>query len=369
MSTTNIQTKILTFLDQYALNPVDAFEYLVFNIELIGYKTVFDIYFNKVLNMAPDNDYNMSLLLVLIKLMPVDAEVKLDTRYIKECQSNIKNYQDLFEYLITYEFAVDVDFVILSVCARGELQKLKLLLENYEIKVGQEEFLFKVALYYGRYEIVEYLHMKYKMPINTIRLTNLGFLNNRYVFYSKDIEYKSYHTDVQSVYQDYDRTIEYVLYWSQSEHETLNPNVSDDPLIPNYAFLKREPTLTAQRLSPDKPTSFVQQQSRLGSPNEDKDEDEDEDEDEDNDYHVNSDTLHRWIAHKKLFTWDKFDLNTVLPILMTYAEEIPLTADFGEWNNIIFGQYGNRSLLIEKITELEQELTHYREIYGNLCPI
>src|SRR6185312_16293037 len=154
-SNTDIQSKTLIFLDHYAINPLDAYEYLIFNIELIGYKTIFYLYFNKVLTMAHDNEYDMSLLLILIKLMPEDAEVKSDTRYIKECQSNIKNYMELFEHLITYEFNVDVDFVILSVCARGELKKLKLLLENYEIKTGQEEFLFKVALYYGRYEVIE----------------------------------------------------------------------------------------------------------------------------------------------------------------------------------------------------------------------
>lgn len=331
----SIDQKISRFLDQYQTNPSEAFEYLVHHIEITGYKPIFDLFFNQVIHMCPDIDHQMSILLILIKILPEDAEVKLDQRYIKECQSNIKNYTELFEHLICYDFAIDINFIILSICARGELNKMKFLLDNYEIQRGQEEYLFKVALYYGRYQIIEYLHQSFELPTNLCQINNLGFLNHRYMYYTSDITYREYRMDIHHSKQDYERSLNYVLKGELDSHVPINGT-------PQTGSHEPEPI----RYQKQDGTDLSKVDSKEGR--------------------NSKEGIKRWIARGKKYEWEKYDLKVILPILMRHTEEIPITEDYGEWNVIIFGQNGSREYLYEKVVQLEEEIEEYRRIYGNL---
>lgn len=82
--------------------------------------------------------------------------IKSNPEYILTCQHDSCNYGELFDVLFDNDFDLgDVEFLIYSVIARGELSKLKKIYEVYTIE--EHSGIFSTALRFGRDEIINFL--------------------------------------------------------------------------------------------------------------------------------------------------------------------------------------------------------------------
>jgi hypothetical protein len=276
----------------------------------IGNNFFFDFIYNKVIHekgIHPNaTEAWKTLLLNALNLVQLDRDynfLRENKRYILDLQSDNKSFVAIFERLLELDFDIgDPEFLLYSIVARGELSKFKLLAKHYVI----DEYygILDVALRFGRYQIIEYFMTKMNMYGCVLDFVNYTE-NFRYLYYNQDI--LRTHVDptmpaISCALQDYVKSLELILN--------------------NYAM----------------PVTIK--------------------------------TIYVWcdLIRNKVYYWDKitYDIaSVILEILRQKLDEpIHLSEDFGEFNSIIFGHWGERKFLVDRCQQLETNLLNLEERYA-----
>jgi len=225
--------------------------------------------------------------------------IKSDKRYILGLQHNNENYNMLFETLIDNYFDVgDFDFLLQSVIARGEMFKLKILCDTYdhvEVYMG----LIDVALKFGRLNILRYL---------------------------------LYELEMAEDFEQYGRVMEFANYEDNPRYMYYHQNIGKN--FENYGTIAG---------STQDYVKCVDEIMSIYT------------------YGITIKTLDIWCEtarHKmhRSYRWDRIPNELLLSIKNHISLPVPLNHDFGEFNNVIFGNdWSNRSYLVSQYIDLQEK--------------
>jgi hypothetical protein len=251
-------------------------------VKKIKHHLVFDYFYEKVLNERyhPVNaDQWQDILLKIIKLANSVSEpdiIKGNKKYIMKLQSTSKTMMKLFGAFVDDDYDMgDPEFLVYSIIARGELDKLQLLSNNYVIE--DYPAVLDMALMYGRHDIIRYF-------IDTLKL---------------DIKYYGKIVDFEN-YKDNPR---YLFY---REHIVQDSSFRNKSIV----GASKQDYVTALKL--------VLEQY---------------------DYPVTCITLEKWceLIRNKEYVWDHIKADEILQILLDrIAGNLPLAKDFRfgkEWSD------------------------------------
>lgn len=222
--------------------------------------------------------------------------IKADKRYIYTLQHNSKNYSELFTALIEHYFEVgDFQFLLHTLVARGELGKIRILCDNFD-GVERHTELIEVALRFGRLNVLRFLlydlEMSEQQLCNVLEFPNYRD-NPRMVYYQQDIgkNFENY-GDIIGSSQDYIRSVECML---------------------------------------DIYT-----------------------------YDITVKTLEIWCAlcREKLghtYLWDRVPNEVLVMLKDQITQSVPMNHDFGDFNNVIFGEWSNHSSLVSQYISLQEK--------------
>lgn len=264
---------------------------------------VFDIFYEKVINNKyhPKDSTNWELVLsTAIKLVNTISDsdlIKHDKKYITRLQATNHNLTDLFDLLLTEDFAMgDPEFLVYSIIARGEIRKLEILSSLYVIE--DYNAVLDVALRFGRSSILKYFK-------NT--------LNLEFEMYGKILNFENYKENPRYLYY--------------REHIAQDDSV------------KQKPIVGAAKQNYKEAIQLVLDVYH---------------------YDITIYTIKKWcdLIRDKEFLWDKVNPQEILPLLLSHCvDNIPLTTDFGEFNHIIFGhEWSNRECLVQRCLNLQDQL-------------
>lgn len=277
--------------------------------------TVFDFFYDKAIKTPQDNTryqfWSETLTTIMDQVTKLEHKdvIIYNKKYFYGLQSNARNHNELFKFMTAFtDFDMgDLDFLVYSIVARDELEKLRILSNIVSFDPHTVPAIFDTALKFGRHRIIEYLVNDYKLNPNdfgkVIDLVNYKH-SHRYVYYC--IGLRSYFNDPQihGSEQDYKKAIELILTKGKYNHPVT---------------LK---TLT-----------------------------------------VWSDT-----ARDRQYQWDNIDFKEIVDILRPKLKEpIPLDHDFGSFNEIVFGkEWSQRSSIIGYCQKLEHRLEIMEDKYNAL---
>jgi hypothetical protein len=213
---------------------------------------VFDYFYEKVITESyhPSNGEKwQAILIAVIKLVDDTSDpniIKADKKYILKLQSTNKTLTKLFSLLMHEDFDMgDPEFLVYSIIARGELNKLELMGKHYVI----EDYpgVLDVALKYGQHMIISYfindlkLNVKYYGKI--IDLENYKD-NQRYLVYKEhlhtdsilsqtiDISRQNYALSIKLILDHYEYPITCSTLEKWCELIRNNPNVCAIEVLP-----------------------------------------------------------------------------------------------------------------------------------------
>jgi len=295
---------------------LQLFKYTLHNPEIltmkIGENTIFNYFFDKatksfnVISMYEFWQATLLSIIDIIQVLPNCDDILGDHTYIYRLQSGIIGHSGLFKYMIINgNFSIgDPDFLVYSVIARGEKEKLHTLSEILELdNIGQFPGIFDVAVKHGRYEIIKYLVEECNIDISQ---------------YGKVLEFPHYpDTHKCMFYQNGLYTIDNkdipILGSKQSYVDTIKYILND------YK------------------------------------------------YAITIETLQRWASavRDKYYYWDKINFKDIIEILRPHIKEhIPLSHDFKEFNIDVFGkEWTDRECIIEYCNALEKKYSMLEERY------
>ena len=266
---------------------------------------VFDFFFHYVLyrcHPAIKDDW-MHSLYVMIEAMTGLGEwgniIKSNSEYVLKCQANSYDHSELFEVLFDNDFDLgDIDKLLYTVVARGELRKIQKIYEVYTIE--EHSGIFSTALRYGRCEIIKYL------LDSELDVTDYGNILH-FEFFEESPRIMYYVTDVcdQSSVQ------------KLTEQGPISGTTQD--------YLKCLQQLQASEFQPV----------------------------------VNLRTLNIWcdFARSKIYDWDRVPDEVFLELKSMCSEAIPMNHDFGIYTEIIMGSnYREYSNLQEQLSRLESQV-------------
>jgi hypothetical protein len=235
--------------------------------------------------------------------------IKADKRYVYMLQHNSKNYLELFTVLIETCFDVgDFQFLLHSIVARGELSKLKILCEHYD-GIEKHTELVEVALRFGRIDVLSFLVSELDMPVSYETLDFPNYIDNpRIIYYHQDIG-KNFENfgDIIGSSQNYSQCIDLIL---DNIDNVSNSEISVKTLE-IWCALCREKT-----------------------------------------------------GHSYL--WDRIPSGVLVMIKDNIRKPFPMHHDFGEFNNIIFGDWINHSTLVSQHISLQEKYQALQERYDIL---
>lgn len=278
----------------------ELLKYVVANPQIIQMKitddhTVFDFYFDCAIKVVrhTHSDFWKNALITIIGLLPDDTDIMHNHSYIYRLQSGINNHNEIFKYMIECSnFTVaDMCFLVYSIIARGELEKLRILGGVVELEVFPA--IFDVALKHGRYEILWYLIDELEIDITKYgKVLDLPLYptTHKLMFYRNDLSSIG-NTDVP------------IIESKQNYEESLKT------IMKTYTHQITINTLDAWAE----------------------------------------------VVRTKLFAWDVIDFKTIVEVLRPcMTEPIPLSHDFKEFNSIVFGrEWSDRACIIEYCKNLE----------------
>ena len=293
--------------------------YIKHNPEILTLKIkehfVFDYFFEKVVQFRDGVDaYKFWIetiedVLVLLDDQDNSDDIKYDKAYICKLQSSMKSHTFLFDILINkHGFNIgEPEFLIYSVIVRGELDKLKII--NDICPIEKYKGIFSAALRYGRYTILSYFINDLKLNIDE---------------YGRVLNFNNYHENIRHVY--YTVSIGYM----SSDYD--NPKIYDSK------------------------QNYVESIKLIVNT--------------DYDYPINKSTIFSWVEKMDNinFKWDNIEFSEIMDILRpSITEKIPLTCDFGPYNEYVFGkEWSDRASIIEYCKHLETELEEVKEKYEDL---
>jgi len=276
---------------------------------------VFDFFFDKLTKVSHSvkiYDFWLSALIDMIEIVKTldDAEYIFENKtYIYRVQSGIQNHDKLFDYLINYtDFVIDdPEYLVYSIIARGELEKLKIL--NKQIDISNYIGIYDVAVKYGRSVLVRY--MRFNLNIDPTEYGKiLDFANytpnHRYIYYKTGLASfaNSNAGNIINAKQDYPAAVNNILdvYKYPVTIETLDI----------WADVAR--------------------------------------------------------SKRSVYKWDHLDFGQIVEVFRPYlAQSIPLSHDFGDYNYEVFGrEWSDRKCIIEYCMRLEDQNEELQEKYNLL---
>lgn len=146
---------------------IDIVEYTLENPHIvgenIGHFPVFDFFYGKIIDMSEtsaDNQFWCDSLVRIIFNLPINVKVdsiKRNHKYMLQLQSNNRGYTNIFRELLEHNFYLgEPSFLVYSLIARGELDKLKILQQKINLK--KYEGIYATALRFGRPHIIKYFY-------------------------------------------------------------------------------------------------------------------------------------------------------------------------------------------------------------------
>ena len=284
------------------------------NPEILTHKInnnlVFDYFYEKVISdkihhPTFSNNWQEHLINCILLLDTIDSDIiKQDKKYLLRTQSTHRSLNKIFKTLFLNSFEIgEPEFLVYSIIARGELQKLKLLIESYIVE--DYPAVLDVALRYGRYNILYYF-------VNTTKID--------LPIYGKIIDFENYIDNCRYLYYQ-----EHI-----SQHTVLKHN-------PPIESSKQDYTECLKLLL----SNYV--------------------------HEVDMNTIEMWcdFIRSKVYLWDSINCTEILQLLKKHiVREIPLTHDFREFNSIIFGkEWSDRKCLVEYCLNLENKLHDLQDRY------
>jgi len=285
-------------------------------IKTIGSHYIFDYFYEKVVTCAgthvsdaSDWEDALSLAINLLDSESIQGaeNIKDNKKYILKLQSTNKSYLPIFKLMLDNAFELgDLEFLVYSIIARGELYKLKMLSDNYVIE--DYEAVLDVALRYGRHNILEYFISEHNIDVK---------------FYGKVMDFENYNDNFR-----------YLYYRNHMSHEPIDADM---------------PIVTCSKQDYTKAINIIMEQY---------------------DYPITIETLDIWcdMIRGKVYTWDAINANEVLTLLKSFVEStVPLEHDFKEYNNIIFGhELSDRACIIQQYLTLQNKYEILQERYNIL---
>lgn len=272
---------------------------------------VFDFFYEKVIldKCHPvHSDRWQNHLIECIKLLdltPCPDIIKRNKIYMLKLQSTYRTLIKIFTCMVNQDFDMgDPEFLVYSIIARGELDKLKVLCSTYVIE--DYPAVLDVALRFGRHSIIDYF-------IHTLHL--------EVKFYGKIVDFENYKDNCRYLYY--------------REH------ISQDYMI------KHKPIVGASRQNYAASLSYILK---------------------DYDYTITHRTIQTWcdLIRAKEYLWDKVNPAEVLTLLLDRVETpVPLSMDFKEFNDVIFGrEWSDRTYLIKYCKDLQAKLDDITDRYN-----
>lgn len=199
--------------------------------ESLGHSYVFDFFYDKAMDSTENiNDHKFwkDALKKVITLMPVNHKtesIKRNKKYVLELQSGSRNYTDIFHLLITSRFDIGKqDFLLYSIIARGELDKLKIL--DKIMCIEHYPGIYSTAVRFGRSDMIQYLHKECKLSLKQYGdILNLeGYVDNfRYLRYTKQLASVFYHKiPINGSKYDHVKCIDLLYEYGYSKPITVN---------------------------------------------------------------------------------------------------------------------------------------------------
>lgn len=298
-------------------DPSSLLQYIIANKQILMHKVgnnfFFDFIYNKVIHEKGEHPNTTELwkniLITALDLAKTDVNYKFlceNKRYILDLQSNNKSFVSIFKYLLDANFETgDLEFLVYSVVARGELSKFKIIEQSYENIYDVYPGILDVALRYGRYQIIEY-----------VLINSDGYIHGNILNFG-----------------NYQENFRYLYYSSEMHRTHINPHM---------------PAISCSLQNYEKSIELILNYY------------------DDNKANVTVNTIHIWcdLIKSKVYHWDTINASNVLNILRSASiDPIPLSEDFGDHNVIIFGHWGERRFLIEKCQQLETRLLQMEDRY------
>lgn len=294
--------------------------YTMLNPEIITMKMkdhmVFEFFYDratKVTHTPKMYDFWQSALVRIINALQDlenSGDVLDDHTYLYRLQSGIMNHTSLFKYMITEgNFSLgEPDFLVYSIVARGELDKLRILSDVFDLDdIEMFPAIYDVAIKHGRSEIIKYLRFHIGLDLTK---------------YGKVIELENYPTTHKFMFYQTG------LYVIESR---------DTPIIGS----KQNYIDTIKRVME------VYQ------------------------HPITIKTLDCWadVTRSKTFAWDTLCFKEIVDTLRPFIKEsIPLSHDFKEFNTDVFGkEWSDRACIIEYCKGLESRYTLLEQRYNALC--
>lgn len=270
----------------------------------VVYDYIYDYCIGRNAHPKYQNLWNDHLISSTVKLQGLGEKgdiIRSDQRYLLNLQSNCFSFNQLFMVLVDEDFDVgDFKYLLYSVIARGELLKFQKLNETYD---GVDEYpgILDIALRYGRYELIEYMFDKLKIAES---LSDYG----------KIMEFENYINSHRYIY-----------------YQTLELADRD---LGKIACGKQDYERSIKKVM----TYYS--------------------------YPITVETLAIWcdmIKHKT-YEWDIVPLEVIMLIKSYISDAIPLTQDFGEFNQLIFGNdWSSRAFLVSLYMELQDKYQFEKE--------
>lgn len=278
-----------------------------------SFNLVFDYFYDRVLHKKVHPMYDRKWLDNLLEIIDIltclgsmGEMIKDNKKYLLNLQIGCHSNHILFEKLYFSDFEIgDHEFLVYSLIARGELDKLKTLSDNFVIE--DYAAVLDVGLRFGRYEILEYFVENLNLEIN---------------LYGKIVDFENYIDNSRYVYY----------------RDRLHYDSNDD----------HSPPITTSKQDYVKSLQIILR---------------------DYEYPITVNTLDIWcnVINNKRYTWDivNYEVMRILKSIMT--DPIPMTHDFGCFNDIIFGQdWSNRSSLVTQCMSLQDKLFTLQQRYDKL---
>ena len=302
-------------------NPEKAQDYILRNHQVLTEKygtgtcMIFDIIYEQAIHAPPPLHAQQQLWQdILIRIVRTidssdeeDVKIAENRRYILHLQGNNNNYVELFRAMLLRGFDMgDPEFLVYSLIARGELDKLKLLARYY--KIEDYPAIFDVALRYGRLQVLEYFIKD--CGVEPAYYGNImdfeNFMDNaRYLYYRAvgNVAASNETPAILNSRQDYLKSIRLIM-------ETYPHPVNTGTLNAWCDMLRN-----------------------------------------------------------KYYLWDRAACSgEIIQLVKSYVTEtIPLTADFREFNRDVFdAEWSDRAQIVEKCLALREHLNETQERYEHV---
>lgn len=293
--------------------------YTLLNPEIITMKLknhmIFEFFYDRTTKIThPPKMYDFwqtALVTIINALQELDDsdDVIGDHTYVYRLQSGIMNHTSLFKYMIVDgNFSVgEPDFLVYSVIVRGELDKLRILSDVFDLdNIDMFPGIYDVAVKHGRSEIIKYLRFHVGLDLTKYGKV-MEFENypstHKFMFYQTGLYIiESRDTPIIGTKQNYIDTIKHVM-----------------EVYPHPVTVK---------------------------------------------------TLDCWAEATRLKTygWDTLCFKEIVDALRPFIKEsIPLSHDFKEFNTDVFGkEWSDRACIIEYCKGLETRYALLEEKFNAL---